>query len=371
KMFSSLKPFASASKNLSQIIKRSKGDLLVRQATRQPLISQGPVGRQAWNGQTVTVFGATGFLGRYVVSQLAAQGTRVVVAYRGHPENNRHLKPTGDLGMVIPMEFDIRIPNQIEECMAHSDMVINLIGRNYETKNFTLHDVFVKAPCRIAEIAQNTGVARFVHVSHLGAHASSTSDALRAKALGEDILRNNFPNTTIVRPATMYGYEDSLLNNIGYWKTFYITVDHGKSRIHPVCVEDVASAINEMRKQEWTSGKTFELYNPVQYTRSDIINLVSASIRQEINQINIPRWYLRLWGKIFDYLPYHYTSSTEVDMMGLDELPTESSENIYTFSDLGIQPQEIERLVLQYVRHYRESPYEDLGAEINPRAFRK
>ncbi|OMJ10331.1 NADH-ubiquinone oxidoreductase 40 kDa subunit, mitochondrial, partial [Smittium culicis] len=157
------------------LIKRSKSDLIVRRATREPIISQGPVGRQAWNGQTATVFGCTGFLGRYVVSALATQGTRVIIPYRGISENTRHLKPSGDLGMVIPMEFDIRNRTQVEEVMRHSDVVINLIGRNYETKNFTLEMVNIDAPARIAEIAQNVGVARFIHVSSLCADPNSKS----------------------------------------------------------------------------------------------------------------------------------------------------------------------------------------------------
>ncbi|OLY83031.1 NADH dehydrogenase [ubiquinone] 1 alpha subcomplex subunit 9, mitochondrial [Smittium mucronatum] len=97
------KVFSRGSKISAALIKRTKSDLIVRRATREPLISQGPVGRQAWNGQTATVFGCTGFLGRYVVSYLATHGTRVVVPYRGIYENARHLRPTGDLGMIVPM----------------------------------------------------------------------------------------------------------------------------------------------------------------------------------------------------------------------------------------------------------------------------
>lgn len=72
-------------------------------------------------------------MGRYLVSKLAKVGTQVVVPYRDE-EEKRHLKVLGDLGQVVPLEWDIRNEQQIEECLRHSDTVFNLVGRNYATK---------------------------------------------------------------------------------------------------------------------------------------------------------------------------------------------------------------------------------------------
>lgn len=159
------------------------------------------------------MFGATGFLGRYVVSKLARQGNQVVVPYRDEDEK-RHLRVVGDLGQIVPLEWDLRNEKQIDECLRHSDTVINLTGRNYETKNFTFQDVHVDGARRIAEAAQAAGVARLIHISHLSANPESPSGFLRTKALGEDAVRRAFPGATVVRPATMFGHEDRFLNKI-------------------------------------------------------------------------------------------------------------------------------------------------------------
>lgn len=42
--------------------------------------------RHSSTGRVATVFGATGFLGRYLVSKLAKAGTQVVVPYRDQDE---------------------------------------------------------------------------------------------------------------------------------------------------------------------------------------------------------------------------------------------------------------------------------------------
>lgn len=83
--------------------------------------------------------------------KLAKQGTQVVVPYRDADEQ-RHLKVMGDLGQIVALvrtlrsknrrllkvssqEWDLRNDSQIEECVRHSDIVYNLVGRDYETKS--------------------------------------------------------------------------------------------------------------------------------------------------------------------------------------------------------------------------------------------
>ena len=83
-------------------------------------------GRSSLGGHTATVFGATGFLGRYIVNRLARAGCTVVIPYREEMAK-RHLKVTGDLGRVVFTEYDLRNTDSIEESVRHSDMVFNLV----------------------------------------------------------------------------------------------------------------------------------------------------------------------------------------------------------------------------------------------------
>lgn len=131
-------------------------------------------------GHTATVFGATGFLGRYIVQRLARTGCQVVVPYREEMAK-RHLKLTGDLGRVSFLEFDLRNTQSIEESVRHSDMVFNLIGRDYPTKNFSLFDVHVEGVERIAEAVAKYDVDRFIHMSSYNADENSTSEFFRTK----------------------------------------------------------------------------------------------------------------------------------------------------------------------------------------------
>lgn len=158
--------------------KRNLQDVAITRTGKPIIRSQG--GRSSLGGHTATVFGANGFLGRYIVNRLARQGCQVVIPYR-EDMAKRHLKVSGDLGRVTFIEFDLRNTQSIEESVRHSDMVFNLIGRKYPTKNFSLFDVNVEGVERIAEAVAKYDVDRFIHMSSYNADENSPSEFFRTK----------------------------------------------------------------------------------------------------------------------------------------------------------------------------------------------
>jgi NADH dehydrogenase (ubiquinone) 1 alpha subcomplex subunit 9 len=48
----------------------------------------------------------------------------------------------GDLGQIVPLEWDARNTDQIAECVRHSDVVYNLAGRDWETRSVTWRVVY-------------------------------------------------------------------------------------------------------------------------------------------------------------------------------------------------------------------------------------
>lgn len=86
----------------------------------------------------------------------------------------------GDLGQIVPMKFDPLSIDSMRECLASSDVVYNLIGRMYATKNFSLQKVHVDIPREIAKLCKETG-SKLVHVSALNASVDSPCQFLKAK----------------------------------------------------------------------------------------------------------------------------------------------------------------------------------------------
>ncbi|CAH7668473.1 hypothetical protein BY996DRAFT_8465109, partial [Phakopsora pachyrhizi] len=152
-------------------------------------------------------FGATGFLGRYLIHKLAKKGTQVIVPYQ-EEDSKRHLCVMGGLGQIVPLEFNLQNKTSINVCSQHFHLVYNLIGRDYKTKNYSFDLVFVNGAAKITQITKDNDINCLIHISHLNASHDSPSKFYQAKASGEDKVKLIFPDVTIVRRSTFFGQED-------------------------------------------------------------------------------------------------------------------------------------------------------------------
>lgn len=349
---------------------RELHDLTISRKTGKPIIKYGPYGggRNSVSGHVATVFGCTGFLGRYIVNRLAQRGTQVIIPYRDEDEK-RHLRVCGDLGQVVPMEWDLRNDQQIEECLRHSDVVYNLVGRHYETKNFTFNDVHVTGAQRIAQIAESAGVGRLIHLSHLNADPNSPSAFLRSKAEGEEAVKRSFEGATIVRPGTMWGHEDRFLNQMAIYPYAW-RVNLGKTKIRPVHSLDVAQALERMLDADNTSmGATFSLAGPKEYTYLELLQLLETMTFTSLAKpgLNTPKWMLKLAARVADLAWWPMLSPDEVVRRYLDDKP--DAPGTKSWADLGMTPDSLEETAIIYLRRYRpvtrfEQPVETGGMRL-------
>ncbi|KAF9885171.1 hypothetical protein FE257_000620 [Aspergillus nanangensis] len=336
--------------------RRNLQDVAITRTGKPILKVQG--GRSSLGGHTATVFGATGFLGRYIVNRLAKQGCTVIVPYREEMAK-RHLKVTGDLGRVNFMEYDLRNTQSIEESVRHSDVVYNLVGRQYPTKNFSYTDVHVDGTERIVEAVAKYDVDRFIHVSSYNASKDSPSEFFSTKAWGEELVRSIYPETTIVRPAPMFGFEDNLLHKLA-GVTNLLTANHMQERYFPVHAPDVGAALEQMLHDDTTAGQTFELYGPKNYSTAEIAELVDKEIIKHRRHINLPKPVLKTLAYYLNkYIWWSTISADEVEREFIDQQIDPTAK---TFKDLGIETADLANLTFHYLQGYRSASYYDLPA---------
>ncbi|KAF8610037.1 NAD(P)-binding protein [Ceratobasidium sp. AG-I] len=335
------------SRAVTRIEKRGLADLTVL-PTRKPIISYGPAGRSAVSGHVATVFGCTGFLGRYLVSKLAKSGTQIIAPYRDEDEK-RHLKVMGDLGQIVFLEWDLRHEDQIAESMKHSDIVYNLVGREYETKNFDYASVHVEGAQKIASIASQLRVPRFVHVSHLNASLKSESQFYQAKAQGEEAVREVYPEATIVRPGPMFGHEDKLLNSMAVWPMLW-TLNNGDTKIRPAHVLDVAQALSSLLTVP-AAGQTFNLPGPAYHTYNSLLDLIAAvTCATPTRPPTIPKPIALALARAAQVVWWPALSPDEVVRRYINDSDVPGDWDAF-----GIHPDEVEGHAITYLRRYRSS----------------
>ncbi|KAK1231198.1 Protein-lysine N-methyltransferase efm5 [Marasmius sp. AFHP31] len=275
-------------------------------------------------------------------------GTQVVVPYRDE-DDKRHLKLMGDLGQIVPMEWDIRNETQIAECLRHSDIVFNLVGRDYETKNFDYRQVHADGAHRIAKIATEEGVPRFVHMSHLNASHDSASQFYRSKAEGEELVNEAYKGATVVRPSSMYGYEDKFLNNMAMWPIWW-KLNDAQTKARPVHVMDVAQALANL-VQGPQLARTVNLPGPSTLSHEYLLNMVASVAFQPESRAPVVPKALALAAARVAQLPWWpMLSPDEVERRYIDDADTPGDWNV-----VGVTPAEIEQHATTYVRRYRSA----------------
>lgn len=191
----------------------------------------------------VTIYGGSGFVGRYIARRMAQAGWRVRVAVR-RPNEAMHVKPYGVVGQVEPVFCNIRDDASVRAVMQGADAVVNCVG-TFDRKGKNSFDaVQDKGATRIARIAAEEGVANLVHLSAIGADATSDSHYARSKAAGEAGILQHFPNAVILRPSVIFGPEDQFFNRFAGMTRLgpVLPVVGADTRFQPVYVDDVAQA---------------------------------------------------------------------------------------------------------------------------------
>ena len=161
-----------------------------------------------------TVFGGSGFLGRYIVKRLATAGYIVRVAVRD-TEGAMFLRPMGRVGQIVPMYASLGHDATIAKAVDGAELVVNLIGILAERRAGDFQRVQAEGAGRIATLAAAAGVTRMAQVSAIGADAGSASLYARTKAAGEAAVLAAMPSAAILRPSLVFGQEDQFFNRFG------------------------------------------------------------------------------------------------------------------------------------------------------------
>jgi NADH dehydrogenase (ubiquinone) 1 alpha subcomplex subunit 9 len=330
----------------------------------------GPGGRSSVSGVTATIFGCSGFVARYVAQALGCLGTQLVFPHRCDPLDVQHLRTMGDLGMVVPLgDFNIRSDDEIRKAISQSDLVINFIGADNETWNYSFEEVHVDIPARLARLAKEAGVERFLHFSALGASHSAPSRRLRTKAAGEDAVSSEFGDTaTIFRPAPITGTEDRLFNRYARMIKALPAmplIDGGEQRMQPVWVRDVSKAVVNALHTFDSLGKTYDLAGPDVFTVRQLVEHTYQTIREPSATVSIPSSVARALSAPRDWFgkrtPFQASPPFTTD--AVDEVAADlllpAGGNALTFADLDVKPHRVtEGIPIEYLRHYRSGGYD-------------
>lgn len=305
----------------------------------------------------VTIFGGSGFVGRYVAQAMARRGWRVRVAVR-RPNEALFVKPYGVVGQVVPVQANIRDEASCRRAVEGATAVVYSVGVLFESGRNTFAATQAEGPGMVARLAAQAGAARFALVSAIGADAGSPSVYARSKAAGEAAARAAFPGAVILRPSIVFGPEDQFFNRFAAMARLspVIPVVGGATRFQPVHVDDVAQAVAKACVGEAEAGATYELGGPRVATFRELLALMLTVIRRKRLIAEVPLPLARLQGRLLAPLAsIGIDPPLTRDQVLLLERDNVVAEGAKGFADLGIAPTAMEAVLESYLYAYR--PY--------------
>jgi uncharacterized protein YbjT (DUF2867 family) len=298
-----------------------------------------------------TVFGGSGFIGRYVVKRLAARGHVVRIAVRD-PEAALFLKTAGVVGQVVPLYAPVQREEDVRRAVEGADLVVNLVGILAERRSGDFQRVHAEGAGRVARLAAAAGTTRLVHLSALGADPASPSRYGSSKAEGEQAVRAAFPAATILRPSLVFGPEDELFNRFATMaqRLLVMPVVCGATRFQPVYVGDVADAVLAGLTREDAAGKLFELVGPRVLSMRELLAYVLELTGRHRPLVPVPMGIARLQAAVLEHLPGKLLTRDQLRMLGRDNLPAADAPGL---TALGVVPTPMDLVVPEYLARYR------------------
>jgi uncharacterized protein YbjT (DUF2867 family) len=295
-------------------------------------------------------------LGRSVVRALAKRDYRIRVAVR-RPELAGHLQPLGRVGQIHAVQANLRYPMSVEAAMRDSHAAINLVGILAESGDQTFEAVQGSGAGSVAKAAAAVG-ARMVHVSAIGADQNSPARYGRSKAAGERAVLSAVPGATILRPSVVFGPEDQFTNRfaaLARMSPMLPLIGGGLTRLQPVYVGDVATAVADAVDGKTKAGATYELGGPEVLTMREILEIILATIERKRMLVSLPFGLAKLQALMLQFAPGPLKlTPDQVALLRSDNVVSQTAKAAgLTLEGLGIAADSLEAIAPQYLWRFR------------------
>ena len=304
----------------------------------------------------VTIFGGSGFVGRYIAQRMARAGWRVRVAVR-RPNEAMHVLPYGEVGQVALVQANVRDTASTRAAIAGADAVVNCVGILAENSRQKFNDVHCGAAARIARISTEEGVGKLVHLSSLSANAGSESEYARSKAAGDADVLKHFPSAVILRPSVIFGTEDRFFNLFGTISRYspVLPIVGADTRFQPVYVDDVAAAAEAAILGD--AAGIYLLGGPEVESMRALMQRLLRVVQREKFVVNIPfglarinAFFIELWHKFTLGIVPLVLTRDQVKQLAVDSVVPEGAPGL---AELGVHATSMDAVLDSYLYRFR------------------
>ena len=171
------------------------------------------------------------------------------------------------------------------------DIVFHLAGVEQAGLKANLSQFEIRNLETLTEIAKQVGVKRFYYISHLGADKNSAYGLLKAKGLGEEVVRKSGLPYTIFRASRLFGEGDHFTQSIARllkrFLGFFFLPGEGQVLLQPLWIDDFVTALLWSMDMPETINQVIEIGGPEQLSYREIAQLVGQALGKNPKFLNI------------------------------------------------------------------------------------
>lgn len=234
-------------------------------------------------GRPWLVFGASGYVGGYLVPHLVAAGVPVRAAAR-HPET---LQGRGWSGLEI-VRADALEPETLKEALADVEVAYYLVHSMGAGKGFGAIDV--EAARNFATAAEEAGVRRIVYLGGLVPRDTESEHLLSRADTGRQLRLGRVPVTEIragiiVGPGSAaFEVIRDLVNNL----PVMVTPRWVRSKAPPIALEDLLEYMRHVPLLEETANGVFDVAGPEMLSYEDLMRQYGEIVGRHPRIVPVP-----------------------------------------------------------------------------------
>ncbi|MEE2694849.1 MAG: complex I NDUFA9 subunit family protein [Pseudomonadota bacterium] len=298
------------------------------------------------SGKKVVVFGGTGFIGSHLVNGLCKEACQVDIVTRSN-KKKLDFFIGNEPGQIRIVKINSFTKDNIDLVINGADIVFNLIGILYETRQNSFKNIHEEIPRKLASSASRMGVRNFVHISALNIEKSKDSAYANSKLLGENTVKENFPNSVIVRPGVVFGKGDNFTNffyslskispilpligtpEIKRNNSFFPMINFRKKvRFQPIYVVDL---VNVLINICILKKKVLELAGPTIQTFDEIFDIILRRKGKKRFYLPIPFFVARILAFFLEILPHPVLTRDQIKLLKIDNISPRGFSNLKNF----------------------------------------
>jgi len=304
------------------------------------------------NQKIIAIFGAGGFIGKYLMRQLTRLDYRIKVATR-NPYLKGYLKPQGNAGQIELFKTNIFNENQVKQVLNNCDLVINLCGILFENSKQKFTQIHSDFPFLLSKLCFELNIKNLIHISALGIKERHSSKYMQSKLQGEKNIKDNFKSSVILRPSVVFGAEDKFFNtfaSLAQFSPFLPLIGGGKTQFSPIYVGDVVKAIVKSLELNNFEPKTYELGGPENYSFKELMEILLTEIKKKRFLVPVPYGLAKFQSYFLQMMPNPLLTPDQVELLKHNNIV---SGDYPTLKDLGITGTPIKNILSKYIYRFR------------------